>query len=56
MKRSAEGEGVTADTVPPQYLPIVRFKEACVDASSPDERFDEGLETILDGLEQRYFA
>ena len=56
MKRLAEGEGVSADTVPPQYLPIVRFKEACVDASSPDERFDEGLETILDGLEQRYFA
>ena len=55
MTRLAEGEGVTADTVPPEYLPIVRFKEACVDATTADERFEEGLEAVLDGLERRYF-
>ena len=56
MTRLAAGEGVTEDNVPVRYLPIVRFKEACVDARTPEERFDEGLEAILDGLEQRYFA
>ncbi len=56
MRRLADGEGVTADNVPASYIRLVRFKEACLDASTPDERFSEGLEVVLDGLEHRYFV
>ncbi|MFQ5556818.1 MAG: TetR/AcrR family transcriptional regulator [Acidimicrobiales bacterium] len=54
MRRLAEGEDMSADAVPAWFEPIVRFKEACVDSSTSEERFREGLGVMLDGLERRF--
>jgi len=56
MRRLHEGEGFAAADVPPEYLPMVRFREVCVSDLSIEERFSEGLEVILDGVERRYFS
>jgi len=56
MRRLHAGEGISATDVAPQYLPMVRFREVCVSDLSSEERFSEGLETVLDGVEHRYFS
>jgi len=56
MRRLHAGEGPTATDVAPEYLPMLRFREVCVSDLSVEERFSEGLEVVLDGVERRYFS
>ena len=48
----AAGEGFADSDVPPALGAIVDFKRAC-SASTPDERFERGLEIMLAGVEAR---
>jgi len=56
MRGLHAGEGPSAADIAPEYLPILRFREVCVSDLSVEERFSEGLETVLDGVESRYFS
>lgn len=49
------GEGLTVDDVPEQYRSLLLFRHACVDDTTAADRFEEGLEAVLDGIEGRFF-
>jgi len=51
----AEGEGVTVEDIPDEFEPLLRFRDAVVRDLTPEDRFEEGLEAILDGIEARFF-
>ncbi len=55
MRRLHAGEGLDPTDVSPEYLSIVRFRNVCISDLVVEERFSEGLETVLDGVEKRYF-
>ncbi len=56
MRRLHAGEGLGNTDVASEYLPIVRFRDVCTSDLTVEERFSEGLETVLDGVQRRYFS
>lgn len=56
MRRLRAGEGPGTREVSAEYLPIIRFRDVCVSDLTAEERFSEGLETVLDGVAGRYFS
>jgi len=56
MGRLHAGHGPDVTSVAPEHMPIVRFREVCVNDLTAEERFSEGLEIVLDGVEKHYFS
>ncbi len=56
MRRLHAGEGPDLANVAPEHLSIIRFRDVCVSDLTVEERFSEGLEIVLDGVEKHYFS
>jgi len=56
MRRLHAGDGPDVTNMAPEHMPIIRFREVCVSDLTADERFSEGLEIVLDGVEKHYFS
>ena len=52
----ARGEGLAEADVPEEYRPLVQFRDAVVRDVSPADRFERGLDAILDGIEARFLT
>ncbi len=52
----SQGEGIAEADVPEYYRSLVRFGDACVRDVTPGDRFEWGLDAILDGIEARFLT
>lgn len=52
----ARGEEIVEADVPEEYRPLVQFRDAVVRDVSPSDRFEQGLDAILDGIEARFLG